>query len=284
MAGGSGRTVLVTGATSGIGFETAVALARLGDTVLVHGRTVAKASAAAAEVGRRAGADARVEPIAADLSSLAEVRRLGAEVAARPEPLDVLLNNAGLYMRRRRLTVDGLETTFAVNHLAPFLLTDLLLPRLREAGGRVVTVASEAHRNGRIDFDNLQGERRYLSWPAYANSKLANILFTIELARRTDGTGVTANCLHPGVILSSGLWKGLAVGLFSLLARPFGISPAAGARTSVYLASSPDVDGITGLYYAARRPARPAPQALDLATAERLWDVSAALLAGAPLS
>ena len=275
----AGSTCLVTGATSGIGYETAVGLAALGARVLVHGRSAAKAEAAAADVARRAGGSAAVEAVPADLSSLAEVRALAATVAARPEPLHVLVNNAGGYVPgKRRLTVDGCETTFGVNHLAPFLLTNLLLPRLTEAGGRVVTVASEAHRTGRADFANLQGEQRYQGWQAYCNSKLLNILFTIELARRIEGTGVTANSLHPGVIFSSGLWKGPLGGFLSILGRPFAVSAAAGARTSIYLAASSEVDGISGLYYIKQRPRRPAPQGLDHVAAARLWEVSEALL------
>jgi NAD(P)-dependent dehydrogenase (short-subunit alcohol dehydrogenase family) len=279
----SGRVCLVTGATSGIGQATARALAGLGATVVVVGRNATRARAVAEEVSRATGNPA-VESLVADFSSLQQVRALADEVIGRYPRLHVLINNAGAVYTKRQLTADGLEMTFAVDHLAPFLLTNLLLDRLTaSAPARIVIVSSDAHRNARIDFDDLGGARRYSAFRAYGQAKLANILFTYELARRLQGRGVTVNCLHPGVVATGfghnnrGL---ISVGLRVL--APFVKKPEQGAETVVYLASSPEVEGQSGLYFTNKRPAKTSAASYDQETARRLWDVSATLTGLAP--
>ena len=272
-----GRTCVVTGASSGIGKAASIALAKLGATVVLVCRDRGRGESAMAEVRAAAtGGDPSLE--LADLASMEQVRQVAARLGELPR-LDVLVNNAGLVIGTRQLTPDGFEHTVALNHLAPFLLTSLLRRRL-EAGApaRVVTVASTAHRGARLDLDDLFLERRYLPMLAYANSKLANILFTRELARRMEGTGVTANCLHPGTVRThfgqtGSTW--LRLGL--MVAAPFLRSPRSGARTLVYLASSPDVAGRSGGYYVSRRQRQPSAAARDDALAGRLWDLSAHL-------
>ena len=274
-----GSSVLVTGGTGGIGLATAVGLAGLGARVGIVGRS-AERGAAAADAVRRTVPAAQVDVFVADLSAQAEVRRLAAEVLSTYPRLDVLVNNVGGYWAHRHATADGLEHTFALNHLAPYLLTRLLLDRLREsAPARVVTVSSGAQSMGRIDFDDLQGERRYRGQRAYNQSKLANVLFAYELARRIRGTGVTSNVLHPGVVDTafgredSGRWMGLLLPLV----RPFLKTPAQGAATSVHLASSPDVGGVSGKYFAGSSPRKSSPRSYDEQAARRLWDASAEL-------
>jgi NAD(P)-dependent dehydrogenase (short-subunit alcohol dehydrogenase family) len=274
----SGKTVLVTGGTGGIGLATAAGLAGLGARVGIVGRDRTRAEAAAEPV-RRAGGD--VDVFAADLSSQREVRLLAQEVLTAYPRLDVLVNNVGGFWANRHTTEDGLERTFAVNHLAPFLLTNLLLDRLRSsAPARVVTVSSGAQAMGRIDFEDLQAEHDYSGQRAYNQSKLANVMFTYELARRLEGTGVTANVLHPGVVRTafaqedSGRWMRLLLPL----ARPFMKTPARGADTSIYLASSPDVSSTSGCYFADSRPKDSSRASRDTAAAARLWSVSAQLV------
>jgi NAD(P)-dependent dehydrogenase (short-subunit alcohol dehydrogenase family) len=269
------KICIVTGANSGIGKETAAALAEQGATVAIVCRDRAKGERAVADVVRRSKND-RVSLFVADLSSHASVREVAAEPDAALPRVDVLVNNAGLIMGERVLTVDGIETTFAVNHLAYFLLTRLLEAKLRaSAPARVVSVASDAHQSGTIDFDDIGGERGYSGWKAYSQSKLANVLFTYELARRLDGSGVTANCLHPGVVgtnfANAGPWFVRAA---FTLAKPFLVSPAKGAQTSIYLASSPEVEGVTGKYFANRREARSNRESHDPQIAARLWSLS----------
>jgi NAD(P)-dependent dehydrogenase (short-subunit alcohol dehydrogenase family) len=266
---------VVTGATSGIGKETAVALAKGGATVAVVCRTRDRGERALDEIRRRAGRGP-VSLFVADLSARAAVRTVAAELRAALPRIDVLVNNAGLALRDRIVTEDGFENTFAVNHLAGFLLTRLLEPTLvASAPARVVTVSSEAHRWGTIRFDDLMGERTYDGWKAYAQSKLANVLFTYELARRLQGTGVTANCLHPGLVGTAFASRGpTAIRFLSRLARPFLRSPANGAATSVYLASSPEVAALSGQYFAGRRARRSSKASYDPAVAARLWEVS----------
>ena len=281
----SGKTVLVTGGTGGIGKATAAGLAGLGARVGIVGRDRQRADAAVADIRRETDASA-VDHFVADMSSQAEVRRLAAEVLDRYPRLDVLVNNVGGFWATRHTTADGLEHTFAVNHLAPFLLTNLLLERLEaSAPARIVTVSSGAQSMGRIDFDDLQGERNYQGQRAYNQSKLANVLFTYELARRLAGTGVTANVLHPGVVRTAFSAEDPAPFLSWLLplARRFMRSPAAGARTSIYLASSPDVEGVSGAYLAKGKATSANKSAYDSATAARLWRVSAELV-GLPLT
>jgi NAD(P)-dependent dehydrogenase (short-subunit alcohol dehydrogenase family) len=271
-----GRTVLLTGASSGIGRATAVGLAEEGAQLLLVGRTPERCAETLAEIRRRTGRDDAVM-LRADLSSLKEVRRLAEEVLARAPRLHVLVNNAGVTLLARQTTVDGLEATFATNHLASFLLTGLLLPRLRaSAPARVVNVASDAHRfGGRLDLGDLQSEHRYGALRVYARSKTANILFTQELARRIAGSGVTANCLHPGAIRSNlGRSDGRALEAVRRLIGLFLKSPEAGARTSIWLAGSPEVEGVSGRYFAKCRERRPAAHARDPETARRLWERS----------
>jgi NAD(P)-dependent dehydrogenase (short-subunit alcohol dehydrogenase family) len=277
----SGKTCLVTGATSGIGRETAAQLAGLGAGVVIVARETTRGEAAAAEIRQRAP-HARVEVLTADLSSLAQVRGLAQQVLARYDRLDVLVNNAGVIATRPRLTADGLEVMFATNHLAPFLLTNLLRPLLeRSAPARVVTVSSAAHKQVRaIPWHELT---RGGHPQTYGITKLLNILFTVELAGRLAGTGVTANCLHPGFVRTA-LGRevtGLAGALLRLVlaARP---GPAAGAATAVYLASSPEVAEVTGGYFVKRKPARPSTLATDPQAAARLWALSEQLAGLAP--
>ena len=274
----TGRTVLVTGATGGIGLATAAGLAELGARVGIVGRDPARTKAAAARVR---GSGAEVDVFVADLSSQQDVRGLAEEVLAEYPRLDVLVNNVGGYWATRHTTVDGLERTFAVNHLAPFLLSNLLLDRLRSsAPARVVTVSSGAHTAGSIDFEDLQGERDYSGQRAYNQSKLANVMFTYELARRLQGSGVTTNALHPGVVRTN-FGREDAKGWMRLMLpviRPFLKNPERGAATSLYLASSPDVEGVTGRYFANSKPKTSSKASQDTTAATRLWDVSAALV------
>jgi len=277
----SGKTCVVTGASSGIGKAAAAALATMGARVVLVCRDAGRGEAARVEIAQRAASDS-VDLLVADLSSQAEVRRLAGEIRGRYERIDVLLNNAGAVNVRRTTTVDGIETTLAVNHLAYFLLTDELLGVLREsAPSRVVNVSSAAHVRARLDFDDLQGEGRYGGMRAYGQSKLANVLFTFELARRLAGTRVTANCLHPGVVATGfGHNTPGAFNVLLTLIRPFLLDAERGAETSIYVAASPEVAGVTGEYFAKCRPARTSPVARDEAVAERLWQVSEELTKG----
>jgi retinol dehydrogenase 12 len=277
-----GKVCVVTGATSGIGKAAATALARMGATVVLVGRDRGRTEAAAAEIGSVSASPPQTQ--IADLASMDQVRGL-AERLAGLERIDVLINNAGLVLRERRITPDGFEHVFAVNHLAPFLLTNLLLPKLTAAApARVITVASDAHSAARLDLDDPNLERGWDSWRSYANSKLANILFTRELARRLDGTGVTANCAHPGVVRTGFgrdarplLKIGIAIG------RAFMLSPERGADTVVYLASSPDVTDQTGGYYVKRQQREPSAAARDDAAARKLWEISEKMTGLAPV-
>jgi len=275
----AGRTCLVTGATSGIGQEIAVGLAERGAVVGVVCRDRARGEATLAELQRRTGND-RGLLFEADLASQAAIRALAADVRQRLPALHVLVNNAGVVNLRHTTTADGVETVFAVNHLAPFLLTNLLLDHLRaSAPARVVTVASDAHRfvTG-VAFEDRGHEHRYRWARVYGQSKLANILFTAELARRLAGSGVTATCLHPGAVGTRlGQNNGWWATLLTRALRPFFRTPAEGADTAVYLASAPEVDGQSGGYFVNRSPRRPSKAAEDAAMAARLWDVSAHL-------
>jgi NAD(P)-dependent dehydrogenase (short-subunit alcohol dehydrogenase family) len=276
----AGRTVLITGGTAGIGKATALGLATMGAHVAVTGRDRNRTQAAAAEI--RAAGGGQVDVFIADLSSQAEVRRLADQVLHTLTRIDVLVNNVGGYWNTRRVTADGLEHTFALNHLAPFLLTTLLLDRLTEsAPARVVTVSSNAHAMGRIDFDDLQGERSYSGARAYNQSKLANLLFTYELARRMPATSVTANALHPGVVSTSFGADDRAVvqRLLVPFLRPFMKTPTRGAATSIHVASAPDLAQVTGRFFAHRRPRKSSGRSYDRAVAARLWQVSADLVA-----
>jgi NAD(P)-dependent dehydrogenase (short-subunit alcohol dehydrogenase family) len=270
----AGKIVLITGASQGIGKATALGLGRMGARLCLVVRDPEKGKAVAAQIA--AEGNREVEVLCADLASQAEIRRIAAEFDARHERLDVLVNNAGAIFPTRKTTVDGIEQTFALNHLAYFMLTCLLRDKLKaSAPSRVINVSSAAHGTGRIDFDDLGGERKYSLGKAYAQSKLANVLFTHELARRLVGTGVTANCLHPGVV-STGFgraepgWFKLAVRLLT----PFMITEDKGAETSIYLASSPDVEGVTGAYFVKSKRRRSSKPSYDADLARRLWEVS----------
>ncbi|MDI3285068.1 SDR family oxidoreductase [Polyangium sp. 15x6] len=263
------RIVLVTGATDGIGRQTALELLRRGARVLVHGRTAAKAKAVC-EVLARESRSSDLVPVAADLSSMAAVRALAADVMAHVERLDVLLNNAGVFMHERKLTEDGFETTFAVNHLAPFLLTHLLLPHVQKSdGGRIVTVSSIAHARGQIDFADLTSERYFHGYTAYATSKLANVLFAYEIGRRLAGTRVTSNALHPGVISTKLLRSGFGMG---------GGTVVQGAATSVRLAIDPALAGVTCKYFSDEHEEASSQASHDRALQRRLYEVSAKLV------
>lgn len=282
----AGRTVLVTGANSGIGLETCVALARGGARVLATARDPERGRAAVEQIRTRAGAGA-VELVGLDLASLASVRACAADVRARADRLDVLVHNAGGVVGARRETTDGFEMTLGVNHLGPFLLTHELAPLLAATpGARVVTVSSLAHRRGELDLDDLMFERRpYASMAAYAASKLANVLFARELARRLAPAGVVSNALHPGTVRSNFARDGEGHWLLRLgvrIAAPLFVDAERGASTSVHLAASPAVAGLTGQYLSRRRVVRPAPAARDDALARALWRRSAELVGVAP--
>jgi retinol dehydrogenase 14 len=276
----AGKFVLVTGGTGGIGRATAIGLAALGARVGITGRDRARAEAAAAGIRARTGQPSRGCFCRGHVRSGLGARHLAAQVADSYSRLDVLVNNVGGFWAHRHLTADGLERTFALNHLAPFLLTSLLLDRLTaSAPARVVTVSSGAHEGGRIDFEDLQGERNYSGQRAYSQSKLANVMFTYELGRRLDGTGVTATVCHPGVVRTSFGAEDQAAHFAGMIrvARLFLKNPAQGALTPVYLASSPQVEGVTGRYLASRKPTTSSKASYDTTAAARLWQASAAL-------
>jgi retinol dehydrogenase-12 len=282
-----GQVAVVTGANSGIGKETAVALAQRGAHVVVAARNAPRAGAAVKEIKERAGAGDRADTLPLDLASFDAVQAFADEFRARYGRLDILVNNAGVILRERHVTVDGHEMQFQVNHLGHFLLTNLLRDLLAESDeGRVVNVASEAHRSARrgLKFDDLEWERRRygIGFSVYAATKLMNILFTRELDRRLADTNVTANAVHPGFVGSNFARDGDAGRLGDIvmrIARPLALSPEKGAETSIYVASSPEVDGVSGQYFTKSRVAVPARHARDDAAAARLWTVSETLTA-----
>lgn len=271
-----GKIALITGATNGIGRATAQALAQRGATIVLVGRDADRTCQTAQEIKSHAP-DSAIHTLLADLSSQAQVRRLAEEFQERFHRLDVLLNNAGAVFAKRLVSVDGLEMTLALNHLAPFLLTNLLLDSLKVSNqARIITVASVAHMGMRIPFGDLNHERgRYQSFAVYGQTKLMNILFTYELARRLQGSAITANAVHPGWVGTNfGKNNGRAWNIAFTLAHPFAISPARGAQTSIFLASSPEVAGVSGQYFVKRRAMKSSPASYDQEARERLWIVS----------
>jgi len=271
------KTIVVTGGTSGIGEVAAVELAKHGARIVLIARDAARADATLAKL-RRANAGMDHKAHIAELSRLSEMKRVAGEIAASEPQIDVLINNAGALFNTRQVTEDGLEMTFATNHMAYFVVTNLLLPHLK-SGARIVSTASDAHKGTRLDFDDLQAEKRYSGFSVYGKSKLCNILFNRELAKRLDGTGITANCLHPGFVATR--FGDNSGGLFQTVlkvAKPVGaISPEEGAKTIIYLASSPDVEGKSGGYYYKNKLATPTKEAQSDADAKRLWEISARL-------
>lgn len=275
MGSMAGRTCVVTGATGGIGKATAEGLLRLGARVVVVSRSPDKGAATVDELRTRTGSgDVSLE--VADFRDLASVRMLATRLLESDHGLDVLVNNAGVMRQSRELTRDGYEAQWGVNHLAPFLLTNLLLPKLRERSSRVVVVASEMHKKATLDLTDVSwSKRKFSQWGAYTQSKLANVIFTLELARRLAGSNATANCLHPGVV-ASGIMDTASgfMGFAWKLVKPFLLSPEKGAVGSIHLASSEDVAGTTGKYFEKSKPTEPNPLANDPATGRALWDLS----------
>jgi NAD(P)-dependent dehydrogenase (short-subunit alcohol dehydrogenase family) len=274
----TGRVCVVTGATSGIGRATALGLARMGATLALVCRDRARGEETVAEIAATTG-NRSVGLHLADLSSQEAIRRVAPELLGRYPAIHVLVNNAGIVNLRYSTTVDGIETVFAVNHLAYFLLTALLLDRLRSSGrARIANVASAVHTIGRLDFDDLGNQRRYRAMPVYGQSKLANILFTYELARRLAGSDVTANCLHPGAVGTRlGQNNGRIATALTKLLRPFFRTPEQGAATSLHVATSPALEGVSGRYFVNCREARSSRTSCDPELARRLWDESARL-------
>jgi NAD(P)-dependent dehydrogenase (short-subunit alcohol dehydrogenase family) len=269
----TGRVCVVTGANRGIGRATAEGLARLAAQVILVCRSKEDGEAVSREIGAKYAVIPDV--VTADLSSQASIRRAAGELQGRYPRVHVLINNAGVIPRRRELTVDGLEMQLAVNHLAYFLLTSLLLPQLKAgAPSRIINVTSGAHTHAEVDFDDLQAELGYDPKQVYSRSKLANILFTYELARRLRGTGVTANCVNPGVVATRMLADYMGVASEAGLASTFGAKPEEGAETSIYLASSAEVDGVTGKYFERKQARRSSRESYDEAPARRLWEIS----------
>jgi retinol dehydrogenase 14 len=263
------KIILITGSSDGIGKQTALDLAEMGATVIVHGRDPEKTKNVAAEIQESSG-NSRVDFFVADFSSLREVKNVAVQLHARYDRINVLINNAGVYMNQKELSRDGFEMTFAVNHLAHFLLTHLLTDLIEtSANGRILNVASMAHAHA-MDFENLQGEKFYDGYTAYSYSKLCNILFTYRLAQMLLNKAVTVNCLHPGVIKTKLLRAGWGMG---------GGSLESGSKTSVYLASSPVVEQVTGKYYANSRPANSASISHDLMVQNKLWQLSESMVA-----
>jgi retinol dehydrogenase-12 len=276
----NGKTVLITGASAGIGLHSAIGLAKLGAEVVMVGRNEQRTAEAAALVKSQTG-NPSISYLLADLSSLKDIRKLAQEFTSKYKKLDVLLNNAGAIFLSRKVSVDGYEMSLALNHLNYFLLTDLLLDMLKAGPtGRIVSVASRAHYRGHVNFDDLQSQHGYNGMRVYGMTKLMNVLFTYELARRLQGTNVTANCLHPGFVASNfagnnGWW--VRLGMRFMFQR---ISVEEGARCSIYLASSPEVQGVSGKYFNYDTNAtRSSDESYDEAVAKRLWDVSETLVA-----
>ncbi len=276
----NGKTVLITGASAGIGLHTAIGLAKLGAEVVMVGRDERRTAEAVSLVKEQTG-NPSISYLLADLSSMREVRKLASEFKSKYHKLDVLVNNAGAMFLRRKMTVDGYERTFALNHLNYFLLTNLLLDVLKaQPKAHIVNVSSNAHYRGHVNFDDLHGGKFYNGLLTYSNSKLANVLFTYELARRLEGTNVTANCLHPGFVASNfALNNGFLVKFFMAFMW-HRLTNEQGARTSIYLASSPDVEGVSGKFFNYdTKEKRSSPESYDENVAKRLWEASERLVA-----
>ena len=272
----NGKTCMVTGANAGIGKATALGLAKMGATVVMVCRSRERGELALAEITRESGNDS-VFLLLADLSSQTAIRNLVADFTATYPRLHVLINNAGIIPKRRTVTEDGLETQLAVNHLAYFLLTNLLLDKLKaSAPARILNVSSQAHQGASLDFDDLQSERSYRPTHVYAWTKLANVLFTYELARRLEAIHVTANCLHPGAVATK-LLADYMPSVLRFMAKIFGITPENGAQTSLYLAGSPEVEGVSGKYFVKQKSVPSSKASYDRTAARRLWEVSAKL-------
>jgi len=270
----TGKTCLITGGNSGIGKATALGLARMGATVVIVARSKEKGDAALAEIIAKSG-NPNIELMLADMSSLDSIRRLASDFKAGHQKLHLLINNAGVYLTRRIATVDGLESTFATNHLGPFLLTNLLLDLLKaSAPSRIVNVTSDAHNGAKLNFEDLQGEKRFSGWQAYGQSKLSMILFTHELAKRLEGIRVTVNSAHPGVVRTSFANNNGLVTFGFRLMRPFFISPETAAKRILYVATSSDLEGVTGKYFTKMQEARSSQESYDEDSAKRLWQAS----------
>lgn len=276
-----GKVCLVTGATAGIGRVTAAALAGKGAQVVIHGRNKTKAEETVGEIISETG-NTRISYLLADFSHLDEVRRMADQFQEQHDHLHVLVNNAGAFFNRRKLSNDGVEMTFLVNHLAPFLLTNLLLdPLKKSAPSRIINISSEGHRQGVIDMDDLDSSKGYFGMKAYGRSKLANLLFTYELARRLEGSGATVNALHPGHIATD-IWKtefGFFGPFLKWLMSKVALTPQEGAENSIYLASSPEVEGISGKYFIKNEPASSSAASNDEDSARALWALSEKLIA-----
>ncbi len=273
-----GSVCMVTGATSGIGKVTALRLAQQGTTVVVVGRSMEKSEATVRQIEQQTG-NSSVEFMLADSSSQQDIRQLAEGFKRRYQRLDVLVNNAGAIMFSRQESVDGIEMTLALNHLSYFLLTDLLLEPLKSgAPSRIINVSSSAHSKAKMDFDDLQSLKRYRGFRAYARSKLANLLFTYELAKRLEGTGITVNALHPGLVATNLMANNGRIGrLLRVLLSLKGISEEEGAQTSIFLATSPEVEGNTGQYFVNQMAVQSSPASYDKSAAGRLWQASAEL-------
>ena len=272
---------VITGASDGVGFVSAEVLAALGATVVLVGRNEEKCANAVATIENATG-NKKISFEVADLSLVRQVRALGVRLLERQPRIHILMNNAGGYFRERRQTDEGLEYTFALNHMAYFVLTDALLERLGSAKqGRIVNVASRVHQNGTINFDDLQGNGKYAGWPAYCQSKLMNVMFTQALARRLEGTALTANSLHPGFVASKFGHNnpGLAGMVMRFAQTLFAISPQAGAKTQIHLATAPDLANTSGRYFDKSKAVTPSPESQDEGAQERLWTISAEVAA-----